>query len=151
MVSAPTRAWDFSYPIPSRSVGVHLKPWGLAAFLPMSAGELRDRPATIEKVWGRPAIAELRGRLGAVDEPHQMLTLLEEELLRRMRQPHGLDLVRSVSTAIAATRGTVAIGELIASEGVSSTYVARRFRGDHRHHAEAAGSGAALLDHRSSD
>jgi AraC-like DNA-binding protein len=128
VVSTPTRAWEFGYPIPSRSVGVHFKPWGLAAFLPMAAAELCDRPATIEQVWGRPAIAELRDQLAAVDQPHQMLTLLEEGLLRQLRETQGLDLVRHVSTAIAATGGTVPIGDLIAAGGVSSTYLARSFK-----------------------
>ena len=128
VVSTPTRALEFGYPIPSRSVGVHFKPWGLAPFLPMAAAELCDRPVTIEQVWGRPAIAELRDRLAAADGPHQMLTLLEEELMRRLRETPGLGLVRHASTAIAATGGTVAIGDLIAAGGVSSTYLARRFK-----------------------
>jgi len=128
VVSTPTRSWQFGYPIPSRSVGVHFKPWGLAPFLPMAAAELCDRPATIEQVWGRPAIAELRDQLATAAEPHQMLTLLEEALMRQLSEIHGLDLVRHVSTAIAATGGTVPIGDLIAAGGVSSTYLARRFK-----------------------
>ena len=128
VVSTPTRAWEFGYPIPSRSVGVHFKPWGLAPFLPMAAAELRDRPATIEQVWGQPVIAELRDRLAAVHEPHQLLTVLEEGLIRQLRETPGLDLVRRVSTAIAATGGTVAISDLIAAGGVSSTYLARSFK-----------------------
>ena len=128
VVSTPTRAWEFGYPTPSRSVGVHFKPWGLAPFLPMAAVELCDRPATIEQVWGRAVIAELRDQLAAVEEPHQMLTLLEEALVRQTRETHGLDLVRHVSIAIAATGGTVAIGDLIAAGGVSSTYLARSFK-----------------------
>ena len=128
VVSTPTRAWDFNYPIPSRSVGVHFKPWGLAPFLPMAAVELCDRPATIEQVWGRPTIAELRDQLAGAAEPDQMLTLLEEALMRQLREIHGLDLVRHVSAAIAATGGTVPIGDLIAAGGVSSTYLARGFK-----------------------
>ncbi|MFV2084772.1 hypothetical protein [Micromonospora sp. LOL_021] len=57
MVTTPTRAYDFSYPVRTRSVGVHVKPWGLAPFLPMPAAELRDRQVTLEQVWGRPAVA----------------------------------------------------------------------------------------------
>jgi AraC-like DNA-binding protein len=128
VVSTPTRAWDFNYPIPSRSVGVHFKPWGLAPFLPMAAVELCDRPATIEQVWGRPTIAELRDQLAGAAEPDQMLTLLEEALMRQLREIHGLDLVRHASAAIAATAGTVPIGDLIAAGGVSSTYLARGFK-----------------------
>lgn len=128
VVSTPTRAWEFGYPIPTRSVGVHFKPWGLAPFLPVAAAELRDRPATIEQVWGREAVAELRDQLAAVLEPVELLTVLEEALLRQLRETPGLDLVRLVSTAIAATGGTVPIGDLVETSGVSSTHLARTFK-----------------------
>jgi len=96
-VTTPTRAWEFSYPTPTRSVGVHFRPWGLAPFLPMPAAELCDRPATVEQIWGQPAIAELRHRLTLADAPHEMLMLLEEEMVRRLRVIDGLDLVRQMS------------------------------------------------------
>ena len=35
VVTMPTRALEFGYPLPTRSVGAHVKPWGLAPFLPM--------------------------------------------------------------------------------------------------------------------
>jgi AraC-like DNA-binding protein len=128
MVTMPTRAWEFSYPLPTRSVGVHVKPWGLAPFLPMPAAELRDRPVTIEQVWGRSATAELRDRLATADGPQEMLTLLEEELMRRLCETAGLGLVRHASSVIAATRGAVAIGDLNVAAGVSSTHLAQRFK-----------------------
>lgn len=128
VVSTPTRAWAFGYPPRTRSVGVHFKPWGLAPFLPMPAAELRDRPVTIEQVWGRPAIAELRDRLAAADGPQEMLTLLEEELIRRLGDAAGLRLVRHTSRVIAATSGAVAIDALRVSAGVSSTHMAQRFK-----------------------
>ncbi|MFC6533204.1 DUF6597 domain-containing transcriptional factor [Nonomuraea rubra] len=84
VVTMPTRAYEFGYPPGTRSVGGHFKPWGLAPFLPTPATELCDRPVTIEQVWGRPAIAELRDRLATAAGPHEMLTLLEEELMRRL-------------------------------------------------------------------
>jgi len=128
VVTTPTRAFEFGYPIPTRSVGVHVKPWGLAPFLPMPASELCDRPVTIEQVWGRQATAELRDRLATADAPHEMLTLLEEELLRRLRETAGLGLVRHASSIIAATSGAVAIDQLRVAAGVSSTHLARRFK-----------------------
>jgi AraC-like DNA-binding protein len=128
VVTPPTRAWEFGYPLRTRSVGVHFKPWGLAPFLPMPAAELRDRPVTLEQVWGRTVIAELRDRLAAADGPHEMLTLLEEELARRLCDTAGLGLVRHTSSVLAATRGAVAIDELRASVGVSSTQLAQRFK-----------------------
>jgi AraC-like DNA-binding protein len=128
VVTMPTRAFEFSYPLRTRSVGVHVKPWGLAPFLPMPAAELCDRPVTIEQVWGRPAVAELRDRLASANGPHEMLTLLEDELMRRLCETAGLGLVRHTSNLIAATSGAVAIGELSAAAGVSSTHLAQRFK-----------------------
>jgi AraC-like DNA-binding protein len=128
VVTTSTRAWEFGYPPGTRSVGVHVKPWGLAPFLPMPAAELSDRPLTLEQVWGRPAVAELRERLAAADEPHAMLTLLEEELMRRLCETAGLGLVRRASSVIAATGGAVAIGDLSVAAGVSSTHLAQRFK-----------------------
>ncbi|MGW4757228.1 helix-turn-helix domain-containing protein [Streptomyces chartreusis] len=128
VITMPTRAFEFGYPLQTRSVGVHFKPWGLAPFLQMPAAELCDRPATVEQVWGRPAIAELRDRLATADAPNEMLTLLEEELMRRLCESAGLGLVRHTSSALAATYGAVAIGDLRVAAGVSSTHLAQRFK-----------------------
>jgi AraC-like DNA-binding protein len=128
VVTMPTRAWEFGYPPFTRSVGVHFKPWGLAPFLPMPAAELCDRPATVEQVWGRAAIDELRDRLAAASGPNEMLTLLEEELRQRWGDATGLGLVRHTSSVIAATSGAVAIGDLREAAGVSSTHLAQRFK-----------------------
>lgn len=128
VVTTPTRAWEFGYPRPTRSVGVHFKPWGLAPFLPMPAAELCDRPVTLEQVWDRPAVAALRDRLAAADGPHEMLTLLEEELVRRLCEAPGLGLVRRTSSIIVATSGAVPVADLSAAAGVSSTHLAQRFK-----------------------
>ncbi|GAA1227210.1 hypothetical protein GCM10009676_06690 [Prauserella halophila] len=128
VVTMPTRAWAFGYPLRTRTVGVHFKPWGTAPFLPMPAAELRDRPVAVEQVWGRPAVAELQERLATARGPHEMLTLLEEELMRRLCETVGLGLVRHTGNAVAATGGTVAIRDLTAAAGVSSTHLAQRFK-----------------------
>jgi AraC-like DNA-binding protein len=128
VVATPTRAWEFSYPTPTRSVGVHFRPWGLAPFLPMPAAELCDRPVTVEQIWGQPAVAELRHRLTLAETPHEMLTLLEDELTGRLREIDGLDLVRQTSSAIAASRGAVPLTDLGVAGRASSTYLARRFK-----------------------
>ena len=57
-----------------------------------------------------------------------MLTLLEEELTRRLRAIDGLDIVRHMSSAIAATGGAVPISDLGMAPRASSTYVAKRFK-----------------------
>jgi AraC-like DNA-binding protein len=128
VVTIPTRAWEFGYPLRTLSVGVHFKPWGLAPFLPMPAAELCDRPVTVEQVWGRPAIVELRDRLATADGPLEMLTLLEEQLMRRLCETPGLELVRHTSRVIAATNGAVPVGYLSEATGVSSTHLAQRFK-----------------------
>ena len=127
-MTTPTGALEFGYPLRTRSVGVHAKPWGLAPFLPMPASELCDRPVAIEEVWGRPATAELQDRLATADGPHQMLTLLEDELMCRFCATAGLGLVSHTSSVIAATSEAVAIGDLSAAAGVSSTHLAQRFK-----------------------
>lgn len=128
VVTVPTRAWEFGYPPWTLSVGVHFKPWGLAPFLPMPAAELCDRPLTLEQAWGRPATVELRDRLASADGPLAMLTLLEDALMRRLREPAGLGLVRSASNLIVATKGALAIGDVSVAAGVSSTHLAQRFK-----------------------
>ena len=57
-----------------------------------------------------------------------MLTLLEEELMRRLCETAGLGLVRHTSSVIAAATGAVAIGDLSVAAGVSSTHLAQRFK-----------------------
>ena len=128
VITTLTRALEFGYPPTTRSVGVHFKPWGLAPFLPMPAAELRDRPLTVEEVWGRPTSAELRDRLATAAAPHEMLTVLEEQLMRRVCETAGLGLVRHTSSVIAASTGAVAIGDLSVAAGVSSTHLAQRFK-----------------------
>jgi AraC-like DNA-binding protein len=123
-----TRAMEFGYPAATRSVGVHFKPWGLAPFLPMRAAELCDRPVSMEEVWGHRTIAELRERLATAAGPDEMLTLLEDQLMRRVCETAGLGLVRHTSSVIAAATGAVAIGDLSVAAGVSSTHLAQRFK-----------------------
>jgi hypothetical protein len=128
VVSVPTRALAFSYPPWTRSVGIHFKAWKLAPFLPMPVTWLCDRPATLDQVWSRPAVGELRTRLAAANGPHETLTILEGELLRRLREIPGPDLVRRTSGVIVETRGTAAILTLSADAGVSSTHLTQRFK-----------------------
>ncbi|WP_433046034.1 helix-turn-helix domain-containing protein [Dactylosporangium sp. CS-033363] len=128
VVSMPASALEFGYPPRTRSVGAHLKPWGLAPFLAMPAAELCDRPVTIEQVWGRAAAEELRERLAEAGGPYEMLTLFEDALLRRLGGTGGLGLVRHASGVIAASGGTVAIGGLSVAAGVSSTHMVQRFK-----------------------
>ena len=94
----------------------------------MPAAELCDRPVTVEEVWGRPTVAELRDRLATAAGPHEMLTLLEDQMMRLVCETAGLGLVRHTSSVIAAATGAVAIGDLSVAAGVSSTHLAQRFK-----------------------
>jgi AraC-like DNA-binding protein len=78
-------------------------------------------------MWGRPAVAELRDQLTSADTPHEMLMLVEQELMRRLREIDGLELVHRTSSVIAAARGALAISDLVAA-GASSTTLAKRFK-----------------------
>ena len=109
------------------SAGVAAAVVGLAADPLALEAPLAER-AVQPPTWGRPAIAELRDRLATADGPHEMLTLLEEELMRRLCETAGLGLVRHTSSVIAATSGAVAIGDLSVAAGVSSTHLAQRFK-----------------------
>ncbi|GAA2210314.1 hypothetical protein GCM10009850_057730 [Nonomuraea monospora] len=128
VITTPTRAIEFCYPPATRSVGVHFKPWGLAPFLQMPAAELRDRPVTVEQLWGHRTASELRERLAAATSPDDMLNLLENELTRRLRETTGLGLVRHTSNLIASAMGAVPIADLSVAAGVSSTHLAQRFK-----------------------
>jgi AraC-like DNA-binding protein len=128
VVTIPTRAWEVAYPLRTRSVGVHFKPWGLAPFLPMPAADLCDQPTTVGHIWGKPASDGLRGELTLADPPYEMLMLLEADLMRRLQTIDGLDLVRQMSSAIAATGGTVPISDISVATRASSTYLAKRFK-----------------------
>src|SRR4051794_15645076 len=121
-----TRALVFGYAPGTRSVGVHFKPWGPAPFLPMPAAELSDRPVTLEDVWDRRTVAELRDRLATAPGPQEMLTVLEDQLMRLVCEIAGLGLVRHTSSVIAAATGAVAIADLSVATGVSSTHLAHR-------------------------
>ena len=145
------RSWSGPGSIPSYGSGrpdeVRHSPtrWGCRLAMPgvraaRSAGIVRrrassraedllcDRPATLEQVWGRPAVAELRDRLATAAGPHEMLTVLEDELMRRLREIPGLALVRHASTVIAETSGAVAVGDLSVAAGVSGTHLVQRFK-----------------------
>lgn len=128
LLTTGTRHLTFAYPAATRSVGVHFKPWGWAAFVGIPGSELRDLQPTLEQVWGRRDADELRDRLDAAAGPARMLALLEAELRRRSADVPGMELVRYASGRIAAAAGAVPIGGLCEDAGVSTTHLAHRFK-----------------------
>ena len=114
----------------------------------MPAAELCDRPATVEQIWGQPAVAELRDRLATADAPHEMLTLLEEELVRRLREIDGLDTRPPCEQRHRGDRRGGADQRPRRGSPRQQHVFGEAVQGGRRRHAEAAGSQLPLHRHR---
>jgi AraC-like DNA-binding protein len=124
--ATPTCRTTFEYPRNTRSVGVHLKPWGLVPLTGVPAAML-GLPVPVEAVWGASA-KELADRLDSAATPGAMLDILEAELLARLRPVAGLGLVHDASTRIGQSAGSLSIASLTEAAGVSGTHLAARFK-----------------------
>jgi AraC-like DNA-binding protein len=115
-----------------RALNVSFIPSGAYPFLQMPLGELRDRVAPLEALWGRAAAAELRERLAAAPSAQARLALLERLLLARLagldEAPCGLELVRHAVAQIARAHGALSIRALSARLGVSHKHLITLFR-----------------------
>ena len=125
--ATPTCRTTFEYPPGTRSVGVHLKPWGLAPLTGVPAA-LLGLPVPVEAVWGAAAVEQLAERLDSAATPGAALDVLEAALLARARSVAGLGLVQDTSTRISRSAGRVSIASLAETAGVSSTHLAARFK-----------------------
>lgn len=109
-------------------MGVHLKPGGLAAFVPMPAGELSGALVELDVLWGRDG-RDLRNALLETSGLQAKFNLLEAFLLRRA---HGRLLAnRAVSAAIQMLRldGEVPlVADVAASLGMSHKHFIEQFR-----------------------
>lgn len=124
--STPTCRTIFEYPANSRTVGVHLKPWGLTPLIGAPAAML-GLPVPLGAVWGAYA-KELADRLDSAATPGAMLDVLEAALLTRLRPVAGLGLVHDTSARIRRSAGSLSIARLTEAAGVSSTHLATRFK-----------------------
>jgi AraC-like DNA-binding protein len=124
-----SRRFSIEHLGPVHVVGVHFKPWGMAPFIDVPLTELRDRWVPLDAVWRRSA-DRLRGRLAAASSDVDMLTLLEDELSRRLQRApsRGLELVDHTAGRIAASWGTVPVGALADEAGVSPNHLAGQFK-----------------------
>jgi AraC-like DNA-binding protein len=101
-------------------LGVHFRPGGAFPFLGLPAGELADTHVDLETLWG-PAAVELRERLCAATTPAERFSLLERELLSRLRcssELHG-----AVPVALVAFEGNERVRDVAGLVGLSQ----RRF------------------------
>jgi AraC-like DNA-binding protein len=78
-------------------IGVHFRPGGAFPFLGAPAGELADAHIDLDTLWGRAA-GSLRERLCEARSAGQRFELLQDELLRRLRD--GVERHYAVSTAL---------------------------------------------------
>jgi AraC-like DNA-binding protein len=124
--ATPVCRTTFEYPRNTRTVGVHLKPWGLVPLTGVPAAML-GLPVPVEAVWGTFA-KELADRLDDATTPGVMLDILEAALLTRARPVAGLGLVHDTSTRIGRSAGSLSIAGLTEAAGVSSTHLATRFK-----------------------
>jgi AraC-like DNA-binding protein len=88
-------------------IGVYFRPGRAIPVLGAPVSELADAHVNLESVWGRTA-AELRERLGMAAAPEKRFAVLEEVLLRRLRQspprhgaiPVALDAFEKADVAV---------------------------------------------------
>jgi AraC-like DNA-binding protein len=124
--ATPTCRTVFEYPRNTRSVGVHLKPWGLVPLTGVPA-TMFGLPVPLEAAWGATA-KELADRLDSAATPRAMLDILEAALRARLRPVTGLALVHDTSTRIRQSAGSLSIVGLTEAAGVSSTHLAARYK-----------------------
>lgn len=124
-----SRRFSIEHPVPVHVVGVHFKPWGLAPFVDVPLTELRDRWVPLDAIW-RHSADRLRDRLAGAPSNIEMLALLEDELRHRMQlEPsRGFELVGHVAGRVAASWGSVHVGDLASDFGVRPNHLAGQFK-----------------------
>jgi AraC-like DNA-binding protein len=86
VVSGPYSKHIMVDPLPRASLlGLHFRPGRAASILGVPVIELADAHVPLETLWGRTAV-ELRERLSAATTSAQRFAILEDALLKRLRQ-----------------------------------------------------------------
>jgi AraC-like DNA-binding protein len=107
-------------------LGVRFRPGGLAGFLPLEAAELTDARVDLTNFWG-PWAQETWQRLGEAT-PADRVGLLQEVLGARANGRFHTDpFVRHCVARIEAARGSLRIGDLERSTGLSARQLERKF------------------------
>src|SRR5262245_21668746 len=108
VVAGPYRDFFLIDPLQHASIiGVHFRPGRAVPVLGVPASELADAHVDLEALWG-PTAAELRERLCAAATPAKRFAVLEEVLLRGLRQrpprhgaiPVALDAFEQADAAV---------------------------------------------------
>ena len=115
----------------SSMIGVHFKAGGAAAFLGLSAEELRDQVVDLEAIWGR-CVWPWRDRLLAAPGPPAKFRLLEQFLLELwQRRSSDLQRPRRVHWALGQflkEPDTVTIRSVVEQLGISHKHFIEQFR-----------------------
>lgn len=117
---------------PVRTVAVRFKAGAAARFLGLPLHELTDQRGEIDQLWGRSDADRLADALWSrAPSDRERLTLIQAELLRRLRQQpadNGDRLVRAALATLDASQGQLRIDDLAAQLRVSRQHMAAQFR-----------------------
>ena len=111
--------------VPTRSIGVQLRPGATAALFGASAAALHGHHVSLDELWGADA-RRLRERLHEARDTRARLDLLQSMLLSRLRVVRALH--PAVAEALARMETATDIGRLVADAGTSHRHFIARFR-----------------------
>ena len=111
--------------MPTRSVGVQLRPGAAAALFAVSAATLQGRHVSLDELWGTDA-GRLRERLHAARDNHAQLDVLQSMLLARLRVIRALH--PAVAQALAHMEADTDIRSLVDAADTSHRHFIARFR-----------------------
>ncbi|MGN6184507.1 MAG: AraC family transcriptional regulator [Thermoanaerobaculia bacterium] len=106
-------------------IGVHFRPGGAFAFLPMPVGELHNLEVRLEDVWGKCATKRLRDDLLAATTFDARFAILESALLRHAQT---FERNRAVAYAIEALTRDASVTRAMEPIGFSQRHFIDLFR-----------------------
>lgn len=111
--------------VPTRSIGVQLRPGAAEALFGVSAAMLQGRHVPLDELWGNDA-SRLRERLHEASDIHAQLDALQSMLLARLRTVRALH--PAVAQALAQMDVDTDIANMVNIGGTSHRHFIARFR-----------------------
>jgi AraC-like DNA-binding protein len=113
---------------PLTLLGVGFKPGGGFPFFPCPAGELQDASVALDTLWG-PTANSLREQLLEAATPPERFAILEEHLLKRLRNgPERHPAVRYALHAFQTAPSAVTVASVVERTGLSPRKLIEVFR-----------------------
>ncbi|MEM7028766.1 MAG: AraC family transcriptional regulator [Chloroflexota bacterium] len=107
--------------------GIRFKPGGAYPFFQMPIAAFRNQVVEMDSVWGH-LVAEIREQLAVVDTLQQRFAVLEQILLRKLRQDlYGLDAVQFAVQAITQLDHFSSVKALSEQMGLSQKHLIDQF------------------------